>query len=128
MKSLSWIVLISFINLISCASTQTFTVSEYQQYQGDDEVPDGIRISTKDGLDYDFSEQTVVFKNDTLFVNGMLSSSPEQPVEMKFAAQEIESIRSHNQEISGGSFLIVLAIAGALYLLQQAISNTYTLF
>ena len=123
-KSISVILVIAFLNLLGCAATQSFTVSEYKQSEDRNKKPDEICVIIKTGQEYYFSEPILLFQHDTLKVNGILKSDPGQRVERNFAVSEIESIQSKSMLMSGSSFLIVLGICGGIYLILYAIAST----
>jgi hypothetical protein len=120
-KLISCILVVAFLNLLGCASIQSFTVSEYKRFEKKDDKPDEINVITKDGQEYLFTEPITTFKRDTLHVNGILLTYSEQRVDRKFALSNIESVQSTNTIISGTTFLLVLAICGGIYLILYAI-------
>jgi len=119
-KLISSILVVAFLNLLGCASIQSFTVSEYKEIKNKDDKPDEINVITKDGQEYQFTKPITIFERDTLHVNGILQNYSEQRVDRKFALSDIESIQPTNTIISGTTFLLVLAICGGIYLVLYA--------
>ena len=118
-KFITSILIVAFMNLLGCASIQSFTVSEYKQNEEKYDKPDEINVVTKDGQEYHFTEPITVFKRDTFHVNGILTTYSEQRVDRKFALSDIESIQLANTIISGTTFLLALGIVciiGAIYI------------
>lgn len=128
-KSVSTILIIAFLNLLGCASIQSFTVSEYKQIEEKDK-PAKIHIITKSGQEYHFREPVIIFERDTLHVKGKVTTSSkqsrfrtEEEVDSYFALSDIESIKSETTIFSGGSFIILLAICGGIYLVIYGLTS-----
>jgi len=126
-KIISVLLVISFLNLLGCASPKFFTVSEYRQNEGKDDKPDEIYVITKDGQEYHIREPIIIFENDTLHVKGKSTNyfkqrrfQEDQQVDRKFAFSDMESIQTNIIIFSGTSFLLVLAICGCIYLVIYA--------
>ena len=119
-KIITTLLIVALLNLLACASAQTFTASEYRQVYGKEDKPDVIYITTKDGQEFKFKEPILIFKSDTLHVKGLLTSSSDEQVDKYFALADIETIRSYTEIVSGNTFLIILGIGGLIYLLLYA--------
>ena len=64
-KLISGILVLSFLNLIGCTSTNSFTAFELKQAEEDE--PIDIHVITKDDQEYYFSYPNYYFENDTLY-------------------------------------------------------------
>jgi hypothetical protein len=114
-KSIVVILTVAILNMLGCASAQTFTASEYKQLHLKEDKPNEIYIFTKDDQEFHFNEPILIFQSDTLHVKGILTGSSEQQVNKNIALADIESIRFYTEIVSGTSFLIILGIGGLIY-------------
>jgi hypothetical protein len=77
--------------LVGCYSSESITVTEYDQMEEEDK-PDEIKVIAKDFKEYHFSNSNFYVHNDTLYGKEKFLSKG-LPFEGKFAFWEIESIQ-----------------------------------
>ena len=116
-KLISCILVAAFLNLVGCYSYKAVTMSDYQQIEDEEDIPDNIYVVTKDDKEYKFKNSNFYFENDTLFGkqkvktyfhNGQYKS--EKLVDINIALSNIKSMKA-NIYNSTATTLLIGAIA-----------------
>jgi len=89
---ISFLLVALFNLLVGCYSSELVTVPEYNQIEEVDK-PKDIRVITKDGQEFHFSDSNFSVKDDTLYGKGkLLLEEKEEILNREIALSNIEAI------------------------------------
>jgi hypothetical protein len=114
-KTITVILLISFLHFAGCYSTETISIKEIEEGTEQIDFRGNISITTKDYNTYYFPAFQYQINNDTLYGTGThITFGNELPFTGKIAMSDIVSI--NQEEVDAGSttgLIVTLAIVGA---------------